>query len=168
MRKVPVLLLLLLLGLSISAQEADRVFIASDDKTRITIPANWDKLELNEAAEIQVGNLRDEAYLIVLNEAKEDMHGWNIEKHSRVTLGRLLSSMAFPTISGPKTLKVGRSPAVQYEVRGAVDNLNLVYIHTTVDGPKYFSQILAWTLPSKADTIKPLLLEAIKTFREVE
>lgn len=165
MRKI--LPLLLLFAATLSAQE-NKVFLASDEKTQITVPASWDKLELNEAAEIQVGNLQDEAYLIVLNEAKVDMYGWNLEKHSRVTLGRLLGNMAFPTVSGPKTLTIGKSQAVQYEARGAVDNLNLVYIHTTVDGPKYFSQILAWTLPSKVDTVKPQLLKAIQSFREVE
>ena len=167
MRKLSFLLLLLLVTAVVSAQER-KVVVATDEKTQITVPAHWDKLELNDAAEIEVGNPGDEAYLIVLNEAKEDLYGWNLEKHSRVTMGKLLAGMTFPTISAPKAITIRKSPAVQYEIRGAVDNLNLVYIHTTVDGPKYFSQILAWTLSSKADTIKPQLLEAINTFREVQ
>jgi hypothetical protein len=140
--------------------------LASDEKTQVTVPESWTDLELNDNAEIEVGNEEDEAYLIVLNELKEDLYGWNLDKHSRVTLGSLLATLSFPTVTGPKTIKVGTSPAVQYEVKGAMQGRNIIYIHTTVDGPKYFSQILAWTLPSKADTTKPKLLEAVNTFRE--
>ena len=145
-----------------------KVMVASDNGSQVTVPDGWTELELNENAEIQVGNEKDEAYLIVLNEIKEDLYGWNIEKHSRVTLGNLVSTLAFPTVTGPKSIKVGGSPAVQYEVRGAMEGQNIVYIHTTVDGPKYFSQILAWTLPSRADTVKPQLLEAVASFREAK
>lgn len=150
------------------AQEKTRTFVASDKKTQIRIPSNWTALELNEAAEIQVGNEKDEAYLVVLNELKDDMYGWNLDKHSRVTLGILLARIAFPVVTGPKSLTIGGHPAVQYEVRGASENMNLLYIHTTVDGPKYFSQILAWTLPSRAEAVRPQLLETIATFHEVK
>jgi hypothetical protein len=155
------------LAVPLVAQQ-EKVVPASDKLTQISVPADWEVLELNDAAELQVGNPKSEAYLIVLNELKDDMYGWNLEKHSRVTLGNLVAGLAFPVITGPKTLKIGDSPAIQYEIRGAAENRNVVYLHTTVDGPKYFSQILAWTLPSRADAVKPQLLKAINTFREVE
>jgi hypothetical protein len=149
------------------AQETEKTVLASDKKTQISVPSTWAALELNEAAEIQLGSEKDEAYLIVLNELKDDMYGWNLEKHSRVTLGSLLAKVSFPVVIGPKALTIGGRPAIQYEVRGASNNRNVIYIHTTVDGEKYFSQILAWTLPSHADAVRPQLLKASATFREV-
>ena len=149
------------------AQTPSKVVIAKDKRTQITVPETWGILELNDAAEIQLGSEADEAYLIVLNELKDDLYGWNLDKHSHVTLGRLLATVAFPTITGPKSLKIGDSPAVQYEIRGAVESRNIIYIHTTIDGPKHFSQILAWTLPSRVEAVRPQLLNAITTFREV-
>jgi hypothetical protein len=168
MRTMTGFVVLVLLALSAYAQESDKVIVASDKRTQVTVPPTWSVLKLNDAAEIQVGNEKDEAYLIVLNELKDDLYGWNLEKHSRVTLGKLLANVAFPTITGPRTLTIGGHPAVQYEIRGAAENRNIVYIHTTVDGPKHFSQILAWTLPSHVDEVRPQLLKVIATFHEVE
>ena len=164
--KVAAALAVLALAATLQAAGPTRVVVASDEKTQVTVPEHWTALELNDSAEIQIGNEEDEAYLIVLNELKEDLYGWNLDKHSRVTLGNLLSTLSFPSVTGPKSIKVGGSPAVQYEVKGAMQGRNIVYIHTTVDGPKYFSQILAWTLPSKAEATKPQLIEAVNTFRE--
>ena len=168
MKKLAFVLLLVAAG-SLCAQDAPlKSILASDEKTQITVPSHWEVLELNDAAEIEVGNEKDEAYLIVLNELKDDLYGWNLDKHSRVTLGSLLGGLTFPTVTGPKSITVNGSPAVQYEIRGAAEGRNIVYIHTTVDGPKYFSQILAWTLASKADAVKPQLMKAIGTFKETK
>ncbi|HEV7765405.1 MAG TPA: hypothetical protein VGQ76_10415 [Thermoanaerobaculia bacterium] len=168
MPRKSVIVLVALLACAVHADDTHKIFIAADKQTQITVPESWDGLELNENAEIQVGNAKDEAYLIVLNELKADLHGWNIDRHSRVTLGQLLSSVAFPVITGPKSITVGGSPAIQYEIRGAAENRNVVYVHTTIDGSKYYSQILAWTLPSRAEKIYPRLMKAIATFREVD
>ena len=167
MRKTFTLLAIAWFSFAAAAQNT-KTMKASDEKSQISVPKSWDTLELNDSAEIEVGNAEEEAYLIVLNEAKEDLYGWNLDKHSRVTLGNLLSNMAFPTVTGPKSIKVGSSPAVQYEIRGAMNGQNIIYVHTTVDGPKYFSQILAWTLPSRVDEVKPQLMSAIATFREID
>lgn len=165
MRKTALFLAIALAAGSLFAADTRRMQ-ASDEKTEIVVPANWDVLELNDAAEIEVGNEKDEAYLIVLNELKDDLAGWNLDKHSRVTLGRLLSGLDNPAVTGPKSITINGSPAVQYEIKGAADGRNIVYIHTTIDGPKYFSQILAWTLASRAESVRPQLLKAVTTFRE--
>ena len=160
-------LALIIVAFHAHADDSSKTIRASDEKTEIVVPESWSSLDLNEAAEIQVGNEAEDAYLIVLNEAKDDLFAWNLERHSRVTLGLLLANVANPTVIGPTALTIAGSPAVQYEIRGAAENRNLIYIHTTVDGPKHFSQILAWTVPSKADQALPQLRRAILTFREV-
>jgi hypothetical protein len=160
-------LALILVAVQALADDSGKKILASDEKTEIVVPISWSPLDLNDAAEIQVGNETEDAYLIVLNESKDDLFAWNLERHSRVTLGQLLMNVANPTVVGPKALTIAGSPAVQYEIRGAAENRNLVYIHTTVDGPKHFSQIIAWTVPSKAEQALPHLRRTILTFREV-
>lgn len=156
------------LTFGIHAQGSGHVVVDTDGATQITVPSTWTALELNDVAEIEVGNGEESAYLIVINELKEDLFGWNLEKHSRVTLGGLLGTLAFPTVTGPKSVKVSGSPAVQYEIAGALEGQKIIYIHTTVDGPERFSQILAWTIPSRAGVVRPQLLKAIESFRETK
>src|ERR1043166_1934751 len=168
MKVASLLLVVAALSSTALAQTEDKVVTASDNRSQIRVPKSWGPMQLNEAAEIQVGSEEDDSYLIVLTEVKEDLDGWNLDKHSRVTLGKLLAGLAFPTISGPKSMTVDGHPAVQYEIHGASDGHKVVYPHTTVDGATMFSQILAWTVPSKADTMKPLLVKAIGTFHEVK
>jgi hypothetical protein len=167
MKALTLLLLSATIAFGAFAQEnAPAVVVSTDKRVEITIPPTWTTLELNDVAEIEVGNEAEESYLIVLNEVKDDLHGWNLEKHSRVTLGRLISGLDFPTITGPKSLTLGGRPAVQYEVRGANDGRNILYFHTTIDGEALFCQILAWTIPSRAEAARPQLVKAIESFRE--
>ncbi len=140
---------------------------SSDGKVQLLMPGTWGKMELNENSELEVGNAQLEEYLIVLNEVKEDLYGWNLDKHSRVTLANLISSLAFPKITGPKSMTINGYPAVQYEIRGASESTNVIYLHTTIEGPTLFSQVLAWTLPSKWDKARPTLDRVIGSYREL-
>jgi hypothetical protein len=168
MRTAAITFALIATAIVSSAQDAPKTIVASDKSSEVTVPSDWSTLQLNKTAEIQVGNEKTEAYLVVLNEPKADLYGWNLDKHSRVTLGRLLSGLAFPTVAGPKMITINGKPAVQYEIRGAMQGRNIVYLHTTIDADKHFTQILAWTLPSKADAVLPLLRQAIISFREID
>ena len=168
MKVASLLLLVAALASPALAQTEDKVVTASDKRSQIRVPKSWGPLQLNDAAEIQVGSEEDDSYIIVLEELKEDLDGWNLDKHSRVTLGKLLAGLADPIITGPKSMTVDGHPALQYEIRAASNGHKVIYLHTTVDGETMFSQILAWTVPSKADTMKPLLVKAIGTFHETK
>lgn len=155
--------------LPLSAQSgSERVVRSTDDRLQISVPADWTAQDLNEAAEIQVGNEEENAFLIVLIELKEDLFGWNLDRHSHVTLGTLLAGVDLPKISGPKPIKVAGFPAVQYEIRGASGGSNIVYLHTTVETPQLFAQVLAWTVPSQEAATRKQLEKAILSLRPVE
>jgi len=168
-RTLVVLVAVLALALPLAAQSGKTKAIdSSDGSLRLSVPADWAPQELNDAAEVQVGNESESSYLIVLIEKKDDLFGWNIERHSFVTLGKLLSDVDLPKISGPKTMKIGDYPAIQYEVRGAASGTNIVYLHTTIETPDLFAQILAWTVPSKEAANRKKLESAILSVRPIE
>lgn len=159
----------LALALPMAAQAGTTTVVeSSDGSLKMSVPQDWTHQELNDAAEIQVGNADENAYLIVLIEKKDDLFGWNIERHSFVTLGKLLSDVNLPKISGPKSMKIGDFPAIQYEVRGAASGTNIVYLHTTIETPDLFAQVLAWTVPSKEAANRKKLENAILSIRPVE
>jgi len=140
---------------------------SSDGGTQITLPSGWSQLkDLNDKAELQAGNMLQEMYLIVLTEAKEDFVDMTRKKHSEMTRSILIQSLTSPEMVGPSEIKVGGNPAVQYEIRGVMNNIKVTYLHTTVESPKNFHQVLAWTLRSRFTKNETTLQRAIASFRE--
>jgi len=142
--------------------------ISADGKFRITVPAGWDvEKDLNDAADLQASHRDSEMYIVVLSETKEDLHDMTLEGHSKLTREALLKTVQDSSISGPTSVTVDGHPAVQYEIRGAVNHVNVVYLHTTVESPKYFHQILAWTVPSRFALNKTTLEQVTEKFHEM-
>ena len=148
------------------AQELTKVFTASNGALRVTTPADWEEIVLNDAADIQAGNLQKEQYFILISEAKADLYGWNLKKHSYVTLGNLVAGLNDPQIKGPIEMEINEQPAIQYEIEGSTSGLRIVYLHTTVESDSAYNQLLAWTLRSKYSENKSLLKDVINTFTQ--
>jgi hypothetical protein len=144
-----------------------KIFTNAEGNLQIEVPPHWGPMDLNPEAAIQVGSLSEENYFIVIPEAKVDLHGWNIDKHSKITLGNLLYLVDFPEISEPEILKINGHPAIQYEIHGGADGINITYILTTIETPEYYNQILAWTLTSRYQKNKKTLKRAIESLQEV-
>lgn len=145
----------------------ERKEIASDDtKTKLTIPGTWTKLpELNKQASVQVGNKRNEVYLIVITDAKTDLDNFTLEKHHQQTRDRMLAKMKNASATEPVSLTIDGHPALQDELTGTEKGTNVVFLHTTVDDGDHFQQILAWTLKSRWQKQNPLLREVTGSFR---
>ena len=124
MNRLLIFLALALLLVSIQANGQislikDKAFSNPVGDVQIKTPANWREIDLHDDADIEIGNELEETYIIVLSEAKEDLYGWNLAKHSRLTLGNFLASIDFPEIVGPKSFEVNGYPAVQFEIHGS-------------------------------------------------
>jgi len=146
------------------------VTITSDDgKVQATIPGNWEKKSgLHEDGLLQAANLREENYLVVIPDNKADLEdGMTVEDHSELTRSAILGNLKDGRqTAGPVMLTINGRPAVQYELRGVVSGIKIVYLHTTADGDDKFYQILTWTLPSNYQKNKPILESVINSFKE--
>lgn len=153
-----------------SPQDAGNVLVGSDGQSQITLLNGWvEDRELHESAEIQASKRGSEEYIIVLSENKADFQNLSIEQHSEITRGLLVESLTEPEITGPTDVTtVGSNPAVQYEIQGTIEGINVAYLHTTVETPTKYHQILAWTLPSSFERNEPELQQVIQSFREVQ
>lgn len=142
--------------------------VSANGRFRLTVPGGWEvEKDLNDAADLQASYRGSDMYIVVLSESKEDLHDMSLEGHSKLTRDALMKTVQDSTITGPFALTVDGHPAVQYEIRGAVNHVNVVYLHTTVESPKYFHQILAWTVPSRFDANKPTLEQVTEKFHEM-
>jgi hypothetical protein len=89
-------------------------------------------------------------------------------KHSGLTRDGLMEGLSSAEYSGPEKLTVDGKPAIRYIIRGAFDNTNIVYLHTTVEGANNYYQILAWTIKSGYQKNSAELLQVVEGFKEVQ
>ena len=145
----------------------ERKEISSEDgNIKATVSGMWVKMpELNKEATLQVGYKRKEMYLIVLSEAKSDSQNLTLENHHQITRDRMLQKMKNASASEPVRLTIDGHPAMQDELSGTENGINVVFLHTTVDDGDHFQQILAWTLKSRWEQQNELLREITRTFR---
>ena len=146
---------------------SERREVASEDgKIKTTVPGTWIKLpELNKQASLQVGNKRNEVYLIVITDAKADLDNFTLEKHHYQTRDRMLQKMKNPSATQPVSVTIDGHPALQDELSGTENGVNVVFLHTTVDDGDNLQQILAWTLKSRWQKQNQLLREVTGSFR---
>ncbi len=144
------------------------VLLGSTGQTQITLPDRWSEdRELHASAEVQASNRPAEMYTIILSESKADFGSLLLEEHSEITRELLTENLSDVTQSQPTRLTVNGHPALEYEIRASIDNIEVVYIHTTVETPTNFHQILAWTLPNNFAANQQELRQVIQSFQEV-
>lgn len=144
------------------------VVTATDGQSQLTVPTGWKVQEdLNEQAEIQVGNLLQEQYMVVLTENKSDFDDVNLEQYADGTLGAVLEMVETDEYPTPRSLTINGKPAIQYELHGTIDNMKAAYWLTNVEGTDNYYQVVAWTLESKAEKNEPVFEEVVQSFREV-
>ena len=144
------------------------VLKSSDGACQVTLPAGWDeKRDLHDSAELEAANESEEMYVIILQESKEDFQKMTIDQHSEITRGTLEEALTAPQVQEPTRSTIDGYPALQSEIRGAAENINVVYLHTTVETEKKYYQILAWTLSSKFMKNRSKLQEVVQSFHEI-
>ncbi len=152
-----------------SNHTSGNILKSNNGSSQITLLEGWKEQKgLNEKAEIQAADSLNNNFIIVLSESKLDFNDMTIDKHSEATRSILLKAIGNPVVEGPTRLTINGVPAVQYKITGSIDNLNPVYLHTTIETPKNFHQVLAWTLASKYEKNKPVLDKVIGSFKEIE
>lgn len=150
-----------------SGASTDVVIRSTDGKIQVSVPPAWKiATDLNDNAELQVSDTDKKMYLVVLTTNKADYPGKDIDTQSSETLDALTKSVTSSNRTGPTRLTVDGNPAVQYEVRGQFKDINVVYLHTTVETSNHFQQIVTWTMqPTYADN-EDLLKGITQSFKE--
>lgn len=150
-----------------SKKSTDIVIRSSDGKIQVSVPPSWKSTtELNDKAELQVSDVPNEMYMIVLTDNKADYTDMDLDRHSVATLDALTKAMTYSNRVGPTKMTINGNPAIQYEVRGEIKSVNVVYIHTTVETSQHYQQIVSWTLQSKYAEREATLKDAINSFKE--
>jgi hypothetical protein len=149
------------------AQGQQRI-ASPDGSMSVILPQGFEPMQLNAVAELQFADTTSNAFFMAIIESKDDLFGWNLTRHSMVTLGQILSITDFPELSPPTYFEVDGYPSVQYELRGVSQGTQIIYLHTTIDGPTRFFQIPVWSVRSKWDVNQSALREILESIQIAE
>ena len=121
-----------------------------DQSFAVTMPASWSlRSDLNQVADLQMGNPLKEAYTIIISENKMDFDDIKLEEHSDITRSMIRQGLKNYHESDPEVIDIGGNRALRYRLTGSVDGLNIVYWHVTIETENHYHQMLLWSLKSK-------------------
>jgi hypothetical protein len=139
-----------------------------ESDVQLTLPEGWvDVQSLRPDADLYVAHEDRTMYVLVLADSKRSEVGTFSLANNAIQylsfLDRGLTQEQAETATNMTSLNGLK--AVQYEVRGRVDNLPIVYLHTTVEGETNYYQVVAWTTAEEYATAKAELQDVIESFR---
>jgi len=140
----------------------------ADGQHQLSVPRGWkEDRSLHDKAEIQVADAPEEMYALVLTDGKDSSAGMDISKYAEATREAFSKSLVSPQVGAPRWLSVNGASAIECEIRGSVQNLDVIYLHTVVETPKHYHQVMAWTLKSQWERNKDTLQAVTESFREL-
>ncbi len=134
----------------------------------ITVPAGWIVVGGGQrgSADIYAIDPGQNLYAIVLSESAAVLDQFSLDDNSeqyRRLIEEELDSFEGQERTGVTSID-GR-PAVQYELRGEVDGVPIVYLHTTIEGTNDYYQVVGWTTESSYRENEDVLRNVIGSFR---
>ncbi len=167
--KIRIFLLSLILLCSCTASKDQKINFLSG-RIEILKPGSWETLNnLNDEADVKIGNMLKEAYLIVLSENKADLEdGMTMKEYSYLNRSAMKERVNnYKEVSGPINVEINDMNSVQYEITGVVDYIKVKYLHTTIEGKEHIHHILAWSLPSKYQSNLKDFKRVLLSFKEI-
>jgi hypothetical protein len=143
------------------------VLKSPDGKFQLTVPAGWrENPSLNEKADIKAGNPIQEMYVVVITESKSDFtDDMTLSEYTNIVRDSMTSNLTSPNSSPPSAVTINGRSGLQYELQGAVKNVKLTYLVTTVETTDHYHQVITWTLQSHMDRNRATLHQVAGTFR---
>jgi hypothetical protein len=139
-----------------------------DGTARITVNTSWKADgQLNKQAVLSASNRFKELYVIVLVDEKSALEEQTVQHYADFTRGLLARSLKDVKEQPGVKLQVRGRDAYQTRLRGRLDSADIVYLHTAIETPTRFYQVVAWTLESRADKNLPRLAEVVGSFEEL-
>ena len=145
------------------------VLKSADGKFQLTVPAGWrEDSSLNDKAEIRAANPQQEMYVVVITEQKADFTDeTTLDHYTELTLESMKANLASPDSTPAVPVRINGNPGQQYLIQGAIKNVKLSYLVTTVETTAHFHQIITWTLFSRASKNQTTLQKLTETFRPI-
>lgn len=141
----------------------------TETNVQITVPDGWRVVrdELRRTDDIYAAYPPEQLYAAVLSESAAVLNQFDLENNA-VQYRRLIRSELddFEGETRLGTPSIDGKPAVQYEIRGRVDGVPVVYLHTTIKGADSYYQVVGWTTEDGYQDNKGTLKAIVNSFRK--
>ncbi len=153
---------------AVEESKIPREFADDEGRFALTGPGSWSVQDLGHPdAELEIGNLFAEEYVMVISEAKSEFdEDFSLDDFADIAGGAMIDVLGDPDYSEFEELTVNGMPARRHRLNGTIDGIRIAYVNTFVEGKEDFHQVLAWTLEVKQDLAIEKLQEAANSFRE--
>jgi predicted Zn finger-like uncharacterized protein len=140
----------------------------------LMMPDGWEAGEVKSQAgvtKISMGNRKTKGYLTVLSNLKSSYESsgvdyWKFSKIARAGMRKARED--YTELSGPIDVSINGMTGVQYEMTFTQGGALNKFLHTTLDGKKFFHQIIAFAPESMYNFHKPTFEKILNTFFEHE
>ncbi|MCE2393720.1 RDD family protein [Candidatus Poribacteria bacterium] len=147
-------------------QTPEKVVKSIDGQVQVIVPSGWTELsELHGDTILKVGNVWDELFLIVMLENKRDFISMNLDNYSQIATETLISGLGAAEKSQPLELLIRNNRAIQYEIRATVEDMSVVYLHTSVEDSQNYYQVIGWTSSSQFYNKESVLQDITQSFQ---
>ena len=136
----------------------------------IVVPEGWIKMgeDMRRSHDIYAAQPEQQLYATVLSEDETGISQFGLEDNSAQY--RELIKDELDNFEGETRTSVNRidgRPALQYEIRGTVDDQSVVYLHTTVEGTNDYYQVVGWTSADRYRENKNVLEKVVESFEGI-
>lgn len=133
----------------------------------ITVPDGWIKMgeDMRRSHDIYAAQPANQLYASVLSEDEDGIGRFGLEDNSEQYRKLIRDELdSFEGETKTAVTAIDGRPALQYEIRGTVDNQSIVYLHTTVEGTDDYYQVVGWTTAERYRENKNVLEGVVESF----
>lgn len=143
------------------------IITASDWQSQITIPARWGTLTgLSQYAEIQVGSIPDQQFLVAMTVSKALLPPQVTLEHYTRQAVEEMERADKNSVYSARHLTIQGQPAIQYVIRGNHSDGDWVFWITCIETPENFHRLVAYTRGIPEQAGGHAMLTVIDSFRE--
>ena len=138
------------------------------DKYEIRKPWLWWTMDdLNDEADVQMGNLFMEAYLVVLSQSKSEFgDNYELDEFSENLSALIEGGLTGLKTRKPALLTINGYPAIKRVIEGRFEQLPVIYWHISLDTGDDYHQMIVWSVKRYFVINEPFFKSAIYSIRK--
>ncbi len=156
-------------GSDVTSSGGTKTLTSTDGALQFEVPSSWSsQTDLNQVATLQAGDPNNEAYGVVIEDPRKAFSSLDLAKFADQEMHQLVTRVGLADLTGPKKVTVNGKEAVQYQLKGFANSVEVVYLYTFVETPDRFLKVVTWSLASNFEKNQKVLEQVSASIRELK